>query len=412
MEVFSMQFLLIFFILFSFYPQSSQSQTTNKFIPPEPFPIFAWCSLQSRDASLDRLRELKDDGFTYSVFHFSNNEEMLKGLNLAQKVGLKIFIDTPELRNKTEKTVKQFINHPALGGYFLRDEPNAKEFPYLGELATKVQSVDDSHPCFINLFPTYASPEQLGAATYQEHIDQFIEKVPVPFISFDHYPILENSVRLDWYENLEIISKAAQKARKPFWSVVLSVAIQDHYPIAALTHLRLQVFSNLAYGAQGIEYWTYFKPKTDLNPDSEQFYSAPITVDLKRTVVYERVWEMNREINALSGVFKNSEVLSVSHTGNPIPKGTRHIHKLAPPINNLNITGAGAIVSELEKGNKRFLVIVNRELENIVQVSITVDDAERVKRVRKDGSINPLIFKKTLHHIEPGDIAIFMWEKK
>ena len=398
--------LLLFLILFAFYSQSGQSQTVNDFIPPEPFPIFAWWSIPVNATSVERYRELREIGFTDSYTDFPNNDEVLKALNAAHKAGIKLYIGCPELRVKPEETAKRFMNHPAIGGYMIDDEPTADEFQSLAELVKKVQSVDTVHPCYINLFPTYASQKQLGTATYQEHVDQFIKTVPVPFISFDHYPIREDSVHADWYENMEIIAQAAKKAGKPFWTVVLSVAIQGFYPPATLTHLRLQVYSDLAYGAQAIQYWTYW------TPDTWEDYSAPLTVDLKRTVVYERLWEMNKEIKALSGVFKNSKVLSVSHTGDPIPRGTRYIHKLAPPISDLNITGAGSIVSELEKGNRKFLVIVNRDLENIAQISITVDDAEKVKRIRKDGSFYPLIFKQTLHYAEPGDIAIFMWEKK
>ncbi len=36
--------------------------------------------------------------------------------------------------------------------------------------------------------------------------------VPIQLLSFDHYPVLGDSLRANWYENLAIISEAARKA--------------------------------------------------------------------------------------------------------------------------------------------------------------------------------------------------------
>ena len=83
-------------------------------------------------------------------------------------------------------------------------------------------------------------------------------------VSFDHYPVISDgkgpaSLRGEWYENLEIVSAAARKAGKPMWAFALSVP-HSSYPAPTPAHLRLQVFSNLAYGAQVIQYFTYWTP--------------------------------------------------------------------------------------------------------------------------------------------------------
>lgn len=78
----------------------------------------------------------------------------------------------------------------------------------------------------------YANEQQLGTKTYQEHVDLFINEVPVQLLSFDHYPVIGDSLRPEWYQNLEIFSEAARKANKPFWAFALAVA---HGPITAGT---------------------------------------------------------------------------------------------------------------------------------------------------------------------------------
>ncbi|MFR5871391.1 MAG: hypothetical protein ACLUEV_06990 [Alistipes sp.] len=80
------------------------------------------------------------------------------------------------------------MKHPALAGYFLRDEPLSSDFPALGEWARKVQAVDDKHFCYLNLFPNGGKEhlDALGVQSYREYVSRFDREVQ--FLSFDHYP--------------------------------------------------------------------------------------------------------------------------------------------------------------------------------------------------------------------------------
>ena len=51
---------------------------------------------------------------------------------------------------------------------------------------------DPNHLAYINLFPTYASAEQLGTEgdttqAYREHLRQYLEIARPELISYDHY---------------------------------------------------------------------------------------------------------------------------------------------------------------------------------------------------------------------------------
>lgn len=99
----------------------------------------------------------------------------------------------------------------------MKDEPEVNDLLGLGELVKKIKTIDSHHPCYINLYPNWAWGKEL----YSENVKSFIEQVPVPFISFDNYPIVSingapSIVRLDWYRNLEEISAAAKESNKPF----------------------------------------------------------------------------------------------------------------------------------------------------------------------------------------------------
>ena len=380
---------------------SVQSNAQDKINTTRQIPILAWYSIPPEQTSVARYVELKESGITHNLSFFNDAETMSGALDTAWKAGIKMIVYCPELKSATEKTVRRFMDHPAVAGYMLRDEPNRSDFPGLAEWAKKIRATDDNHFCYLNLFPNYATEEQLGTKSYQEHVDLFVREVPVQLISFDHYPVLGDSLRANWYENLEIISKAAEKAAKPFWAFALSVA-HGKYPIPTIAQLRLQVFSDLAYGAQGIQYFTYWTPfDTTWN-----FNNGPVTLDGKRTVVYDRIREVNKEIASLSDVFLGAKVLSVAHTG-VIPQGTRPLAELPKPIKLLKTEGTGAVVSYLENGASSYLVIVNRDFKK--QMTLYIECDNNVRKIFRDGSSAPANAYQARSEIEPGDIAIYSW---
>jgi hypothetical protein len=71
----------------------------------------------------------------------------------------------------------------------------------------------------------------------------------------------------------------------------------------------------------------------------------------------------------------------------------------------------GAVVSELFRLDKRFLVIVNRSLDKPMTLKVEVKDALKVKRIHKDGTIRPLAAAKTVYNVGAGDVVIFMWKQ-
>jgi hypothetical protein len=132
--------ILLFFVLGFISAQ-------NKLNSSEKIPILAW-SVQ--ETTPERLQEIKDAGFT-SFIAGGSPDEIQKLLDLSHKIGLKILI-TPS-HQEIEKQVRRFMNHPALMGYHLADEPLEPAFAELTELAKKIRSIDDRHPSHVNLFP-------------------------------------------------------------------------------------------------------------------------------------------------------------------------------------------------------------------------------------------------------------------
>jgi hypothetical protein len=365
-------------------------------------PILAWIGPPASETTVERYRKLAAAGFTDSFSSFPNAESMAAALEVGRQTGVRLFVSIPELATDPEGTARRFRDHPALAGYHLRDEPSAGDFPALATWTRRIQSVDREHGCYINLFPTYANAEQLGTPTYGEHVDRFLAEVPVPYLSYDHYPIAGDRLRGDYYENLEIIAAKARAARKPFWAFALAVA-HDPYPVPTLAHLRLQVFSDLAYGAQCVQYFTYWTPQST----QWNFHEGPIDAAGQRTRVYDRVKQVNREIRGLSEVFLGCRVLQVAHTG-PLPSGTRAYAPEAP-VQFVETRDGGAVVSQVENGGRRYLVVVNRDFRAPVPLRVAFDGFRPVTEVRKDGSLAAVRGSRVERDLGPGDIAVFRW---
>jgi hypothetical protein len=396
--------LLILAALVVHLPRSSAAAAPERLVEERVLPILAWIGPPAEQANVERYRELAECGFTHNFTGFPSADAMARALDVAQETGVKVFVSCPELQSDPEGTAKRFRNHPALAGYHLRDEPSAALFPELAAWVKRIRSVDAEHPCYINLFPNYADPAQLGTPTYREHVDQFIRQVPVQFVSFDHYPVVGRSLRDGFYENLEIVAAASRDAGKPFWAFSLAVA-HGPYPVATTAHIRLQMYSNLAYGAQGLQYFTYWTVPSD----TWNFHEAPILPDGRRGAVYARVQEVNRELQARRGVFLGSTVESVGHTGANIPHGTRPYHA-APPVQSLKTEGQGAAVSILCKGDRRFLVAVNRDINAAMKLDVQLQDDAGVRIVKKDGTLGDALGNAYRADVDPGDVVVLTWQ--
>lgn len=382
-------------------PASAQEKLESK----GHIPILGWYSIPPEEANSARYLEMKEAGFDISFSFLGSPQDVQKSLDAAHQAGMKIVISCPELKTEPEKIVKRFMDHPALAGYFLRDEPAVDAFTDLGNWAKRVNAVDPKHFCYVNLFPNYATPLQLGKADYREYVNKFAKEVPLHFLSFDSYPLTSaEGVYEKWHQNLEIFSDEAKKVNKPFWGFAQSILFDNKHEDPSLATMRVQMFTNLAYGAQGLQYFTYWTPVSS----AEDFRGGPITLDGKRSTVYDNIKTLNQEIKSLAGVFYGAKVKSLQFFGNTIPVGTKRMSVLPAPIKVFATEGKTALVSFMENGGKQFIVIVNTDYRK--KMSLTLSGDPSLKRVLKDGSIVPASSYASTIDVEAGDVVIYNYE--
>ncbi len=113
-----------------------------------------------------------------------------------------------------------------------------------------------AHLPYVNLFPTYAPPEQLGTPSYYDHAEDFLNTVTPRIVSYDHYALLEGDrLRPDYFENPALVRAASRRHGVPFW-FSLQLIPEPGWRELTEHELRWQVYTSLAYGAKGIWHFT------------------------------------------------------------------------------------------------------------------------------------------------------------
>jgi len=290
-------------------------------------PIFGWWGIPLENASEDRYREMAEAGFTLCLPPEGDAESNRRHLDFAKDSGVQLLIQDGRLETEPENVAADFKDHPALACYLLQDEPNASRFPKLAELTVKLRQADPKHPSYVNLLPSYATPSQLGTPTYLEYISSFLKQVKPDFLSYDNYAItghnpLRGLPNEKFFPNLALIREETLKRKIPFWAFVHVVSWQPHdKPLEGFVYaenrprtegeLRFQVFCSLAYGAKGIQYFTYWTPTN--RPDNV-YSGGTIDENGKRSEAYFLLKKINSEIHALAPVLSKLTSLEVFHS--------------------------------------------------------------------------------------------------
>ncbi len=244
-------------------------------------------------------------------------------LDLCAKYGLKVLVEqaTPEI-------AKKIAEHPALWGYYLVDEPYPEsEFPPLAEKIKALRQADPLHPSFINMLSTTG-----------DFLRTYMEVVKPEILSFDYYTWFWGSNR--YYEKLEQFREAAMLANVPLTSCIETSANpmeSFEYISGNAVKLRLSVYTNLAYGVKGVQ-WFHAKGLFENG-----------TTNLSKSG--RDIAQLNKEMKALGPVLVNLRSTDVFNTA-PLPKGTRE----APTehwVHVIGEEGVGGLVLGMFKDRDR-----------------------------------------------------------
>ncbi len=217
-----------------------------------------------------------------------------------------------------KETIAKAKDHPALYAWWGCDEPNAASFATIGKFVVYLRERDPAHVAYINLYPIYASNEQLGTegdtvTAYREHLRQFVDIVKPDLLSYCHYPFRKRGDLLTYFLNLMLVRDAALKAGIPFVNVTQAIAHEDRafnqeWRWPTEHEERWLAYTTLAYGGQGICWYIY----------NYHIWSGFLKDGLKSEVPKPEYWAIsrtNRDFAAIATELQPLKSLAAYHMG-------------------------------------------------------------------------------------------------
>ena len=409
--------------------QTATSTGNNKnrpYISPTPgeIPIIASSLCVSGELPTKKeIKEFQQCGFR--VLIQDNKEELYDSLfSLLKGTEIKLFASASALRGPSKAKCRNFMNryrnNPVLGGWEFRDEPRYAELDMLEGIFDVMTKTDPNHLIQINLVGEMAK-DFVGANTpdMSAYLDTIQKRFAPGVWSYDYYPlkIVDNNGILivdydTFFSDFEAFSQMASKTQRPFWYYCQGVGFRQGRickPVPKEEYLRFEVFSALAYGAQGIMYWTYRQCR-DVPSVDFQYLDGPINLAGKKTKVWNATRNVNNEIKRYNDIFLNAELKEVRHTGKKLYKDTKRLQGSFGPFAALISDDAGVLVSHLTNSGKDYIVIVNHDVQHKQRVSFLVKDNYEIAGVSdKKFSMNGAKSKSIV--LSPGGYAIFSFNK-
>ncbi|MBP5738645.1 MAG: N-acetylmuramoyl-L-alanine amidase [Abditibacteriota bacterium] len=307
----------------------------------EKFPISLWQAPDTLDDAT--VKDVADAGFTvYFDYTHKTPAEQKQLLDLCQKYDMKVQVYDERLRDfdweaegfaeKIASAVNEYKDHPALWGYHICDEPAQPSFYGITRVSEEIRKNDPNHVAFTNMFPfgiTKSAKPLFDYADHERFIEEYMSLVRPDVLSYDIYVLAKDRAHDNlrgFFSNLEIIRSKALKYDVPFCACILDIE-HGGYRDPSDDDIRWQIYNTIAYGGQGIIYFTYAPPKQDT---MFKWGDALLDWDGNKTRRYYAAKTINHEILAMSDTLMSLKSVAVFNTGKVVSEHTRPI-----PVENL-----------------------------------------------------------------------------
>lgn len=362
-------------------------------------------SFKSGEATLADYQKLSDAGINIITVECRGGDYLTQ-MTLAAEAGLKVMalvIDYAYAyaRDQSNTGLDNVVNtiklRPELYGYHIYDEPKMDLAPVLKIAKDRVQELDPYHPVYLNLNPEI-SASGLGIESYYDYVNNFQNILNLELISFDMYPVvadpnysyLDEGIMVNWHKCLNVVSTVAEKYGVPFWTLVASCWInkEENVPVRAkptVENMRLQVNTNLAYGAQAVQYFTIRSyGGTDYAPFAVYYDSAAQKWLGNWTTAYDDLKTVNLEMQRRAFVFDGGTIEHRGSTGLLRMTDVAFDKSILPDEVADLATSGDAIVSMIENGGNRYIAIVNNSWQT--KQTVTAVAASVIWSIGRDGS--------------------------
>lgn len=300
----------------------------------KPFPILAWIGpgvgngAHRVPLNEKTMADLAEAGFNLSLSSV-DEETPEKALDIARDVGVRLVVSIPGLRvgqgtvndawkERMARFVAKVRDHEGLYGYYLADEPRFPLFEDNAKAFAFIKEHDPEHLPYYNHWMVNMSFG--GLHSYEEMWETYHEICRPAYVSCDCYPInpcgedewLANKDSSPYYfprhkakhvphyyETLEISRQFSRIFKVPMWGFTRS---RPGYSMAtAEGEMRYQLMTAIAYGAKGVQYFSYAHGNMLVGADGEP------------TELWQIARKLNRELRHWEATIKKLRSIGVYH---------------------------------------------------------------------------------------------------
>lgn len=400
------------------------------------FPILAWIGPSREQITPKTMKDLADAGFNLSLSELTP-DRVLKQLDIAHAAGIRLIIGLPWLRigqgqfnAEWQATARQLIatvkQHPGLYGYYIADEPRTDIIGDVYQAMRFFAEEDPAHLPYCNHWMVNMS--FAGFRSYEEQWMQYLEEARPWFVSVDGYPFQpvsgdewseENSkgnpcyfshhrvkIHPHYFEMLDLVRQYGRMQRVPFWHCIMATGTYSREPFIVEGEMRFQIMMSLAYGVQGIQYFSYAHGGMLMDEQT-----------LEPTPNWHIVRRINRELRTWESTLKKLHGIGVYHYPANLPY-TRPLDQFfLGNRNDLFARGDACVVGQfVDDDGWEYALVVNRTPYEPAQLQFHFGtDGDVLELSAQTGTwakpwpYNP---RQMSLHFEPGQGRLFRYKRK
>ena len=373
------------------------------------YPIMYWFGPPVLDEK--SVKEIAEAGFTRIPVEGKDKDDNIRIIKLCADAGIEAMVSDRRIteaignRENRESLLAQVVDdYKAFGNvkaYYITDEPSYDDFEALGGVCAILKKLDPEREAYINLFPNYASIEQLQTGSYKKHIDLYADIVKPAIISYDHYHFvgrdLENksdagenererlireaawntSQRNGFFDNIEIIRDKSLETGIPFMVIILVV---EHGPYRNLSEaeIRWEVFQSVAYGSSRISYFTYGTPDFD---DSWKWANGMADTNGSLMRHYYEVRRINKDLQIVGAYLTGKKSTGVFHIGEEADQSIKYYSLAENTDGIIDIKTTGGLTLGFFGGGE--IMLANKNYISVNKIDISVESLKRVSVMDK-----------------------------
>ncbi|MBE6688579.1 MAG: hypothetical protein E7588_04780 [Ruminococcaceae bacterium] len=315
-------------------------------------------TLHYDEAHVKALAEAGIDILTINVDHIPTDKRE-EFLDLLAKYGIEAIAHADStdkhfmgahMFDKEKNDNLWFKDKPAFTTYMFVDEPGTVHYDELRKSVDDFRALHPGKRPYINLLPMYANARQLAggawmapieyfdtaAATYQEYVDQYVEKLDTDYICVDIYPCMREphpkypemfpaeytpTYYKDYVKNIEIVANACRDSGRDFWVYIQTCSWGSWVREPNEAEIRWQAYTMLSFGAKTILYYIF--------ATCTSHTGCAFDVRGDKTKIYFAIQRMAQGLHKLSDLYVSYKYVGAFNV-NSTPEATPYLEMYNP----------------------------------------------------------------------------------